>query len=269
MALLEPVPPRHRRAYAVDAWKNGYLVGFREDGSFQLSEKHSNVSLGCGFLDNYFQDPDIKRYLEKFEEYNPRAAVVADAYLKKEAGKYNKIVEELQSDHAYKTFIVVPKCRDAFDALSEDIILGVPTGYSEIDPDDLGWRNYRGRDVHLFGGSPDKAYNAIQKLTQPNLAGDPPANVRGLDWNGFFRPALSEPGEYWTPNGWKKDSLASSTRETVRESLREVKAFWQENGVWPDTEPRDLYGPAVEEPDVESPRLISQPVAVCDCAGCT
>ena len=55
-------------------------------------------------------------------------------------------------------------------------------------------------------------------------------------------------GEYWSHDGWKPaDHL--SIRETVRKSLEEMKEYWLERGVWPDTEPIDLYGPAVEDPD--------------------
>jgi hypothetical protein len=28
-----------------------------------------------------------------------------------------------------------------------------------------------------------------------------------------------------------------------------MKRFWQDHGVWPDTEPVELYGPAVHEPN--------------------
>lgn len=28
-----------------------------------------------------------------------------------------------------------------------------------------------------------------------------------------------------------------------------MKRFWQRVGVWPDTEPRQVYGPAVRQPD--------------------
>jgi hypothetical protein len=149
-------------------------------------------------------------------------------------------------EHPQKTVVVVPKCEEAFDEFSSDVVYGVPIGYSSIHAEDLGWQQYRGRDVHLLGGSPEKAYTAIQKLTQPNLSGDPPANVVGLDWNGVHKVAYL--GEYWSSDGWKS-AHELSIRETVRKSLEEVKEFWQSKGVWPDTEPRDLYGEAVDEPD--------------------
>lgn len=35
----------------------------------------------------------------------------------------------------------------------------------------------------------------------------------------------------------------------MRKSLEEIRTFWQERGVWPETEPIDPYEPAVIEPD--------------------
>jgi hypothetical protein len=89
-------------------------------------------------------------------------------------------------------------------------------------------------------------YDAITKLTQPNLVDDDPANIVGLDWNGPHKVAYK--GEYWTPNGWQPaDHL--SIRETVEQSLKEIKAFWESKDLWPTEEPRDIYGPAVKQPD--------------------
>jgi hypothetical protein len=55
-------------------------------------------------------------------------------------------------------------------------------------------------------------------------------------------------GEYWSRDGWQPaDHL--SIRETVRKSLEEIKEFWLEKELWPDTEYRELNGEAVLEPD--------------------
>lgn len=199
-------------------------------------------------LDNDFRDPDIDRFLEKFEEYDPSVAILGDAYSEVEAQELNEVASELLEDNPHKEIVVVPKCEDAFDVLDGNVILGVPIGYSDIHAEDLGWSNYRGRPVHVLGAAPDKSFEAIQKLVQPNLAGDPPADVRGVDWNGNQKIAYL--GEYWSRDGWQSaDHL--SIRETVRKSLEEIKAFWEDKGVWPETEPRELYGPAVREPDFE------------------
>ena len=143
--------------------------------------------------------------------------------------------------------VVVPKHRDALEILHDDLVLGYPMGYSDIHATDFSDPvEWRGRKVHLLGASPHRQYDVIEQLTQPTLSNDPPADIVGLDWNGVQKVAYL--GEYWTPDGWHRaDHL--SIRDTVRTSLGEIKRFWQDRGVWPDTEPIDLYGPAVREPD--------------------
>jgi hypothetical protein len=77
------------------------------------------------------------------------------------------------------------------------------------------------------------------------LTGDPPADIVGLDYNGFHKAAYK--GEYWSRDGYQPaDHL--SIRETVDRSLHEAKRFWQERGVWPETEPQDITGPASQHP---------------------
>ncbi|WP_425499090.1 DUF6610 family protein [Natronosalvus amylolyticus] len=68
----------------------------------------------------------------------------------------------------------------------------------------------------------------------------------GLDWKGVQKAAYS--GEHWYLDGWQSADHPS-IRDTVRTSLQEIKRFWQEQDVCPDTEPGDPYGPAVLEPD--------------------
>lgn len=125
--------------------------------------------------------------------------------------------------------------------------LGYPNGYSELKPEDFSRvSDWRGRKVHVLGGSPPAQWNEIQQLTQPNLNGDPPADITGVDWNGFSK--ISYLGEYWSRDGWKcADHL--SIRGSMQKSLDEIKAFWKEKDVWPDTEPIDIYGPPTSEPD--------------------
>ena len=173
-------------------------------------------------------------------------AVIGDAYNEEQAEEYNDAVGKLRDDHPHKTFVVVPKCEETFDILDEDIVLGYANGYSDVQAEDLGLHHYRGCNVHVLGSSPKKQYEVIQQLTQPNLRNDPPANIVGVDGNGIHKAAYF--GEYWSRNGWKPaDHL--SIRETVEKSLKEIKAFWQDKDLWPETEPIELYGAPSEEPD--------------------
>jgi hypothetical protein len=134
----------------------------------------------------------------------------------------------------------------AFDILDpETTTLGYANGKSPIQAEELGPAKFRGWDVHILGGNPLDAYSAIEKLTQPTIDGRPPADVVGYDCNLPLRMAH---WEYWTPNGWQ-DNAGMTPRETARRSYQEIKEYLQEKDVWPETEPRELYGPAVREPD--------------------
>lgn len=181
----------------------GFLTGVWEDLKYRIPDDCTNCSYPVGFLDNNFHDPDLDRYLERFEEYDPSVAVVGDAYKRSDAEELNDVLDELEQRFPFKTLVAVPKSRGAARQLSDDWVLGFPNGYSDITADDLGYDIFRGEEIHLLGGAPDSQFEAIQKLTQPDLLNNPSADVVGVDYNGFMRPAFAEPGEYWTPDGWK------------------------------------------------------------------
>jgi hypothetical protein len=226
----------------------GFLPGNREDSTFQLSEEHTNVDLFYGFLDNDYEDPDLDRLLEKFYDREPQVTVIGDAYTREEAEKYQETIDELVEEYPYRRFVVAPKCEAAFEALDPDTTtLGYANGKSSVQAKDLGPARFRDWDVHILGGNPRAAYEAIQSLTQPTLDGREPANVVGYDWNGPLRMAY---WEYWTSEGWQ-DNGHLTPRETARRSYEEIKQYLQGKGVWPETEPRELHGPAVLEPEFE------------------
>jgi len=229
-----------------DAFSLGFLSGVREDYGFQDDEL-PNVDVPVEFQDNYFEDPDLDRYLEIFEQNDPAVAILGDAYSEEETELLDDAISELKEEYPYKELIAVPKCGEAFDVHSDDVTLGYPLGFSDLEPEDYSdLSDWRGRRVHILGGAPDKQYRAIQNLTGPVLTGDPPADITGVDWNGAHKIAYL--GEYWSRDGWQPaDHL--SIRETVRKSLEEIKAFWEEKDLWPDTEPVELYGEPTEEPD--------------------
>ena len=172
--------------------------------------------------------------------------VIGDAYTREDAEKYQETIDDLAEEYTYRRFIVAPKCEAAFDVLDpETTTLGYANGKSSVQAEDLGPAKFRGWDVHILGGNPEAAYEAIQSLTQPTLDRQEPANVVGYDTNLPLRMAY---WEYWTPEGWR-DNGHLTPRETARRSYEEIKQYLEEKGVWPETEPRELYGPAVEEPE--------------------
>jgi len=100
--------------------------------------------------------------------------------------------------------------------------------------------DWRGRRVHILGGSPPKQLDAIRQLTDRHSPTSHPADIVGVDWNGLHRGAQF--GEFWTADGWDdsgRDADHVTVRKTVRHSLARVREFWRTHGIWPETTPQD------------------------------
>jgi len=60
----------HRVPFTLDAYKLGFLPGFREDCGYQETQ-YQNLSIPVGMLDNDFRNPDLERFVDRFFEYEP------------------------------------------------------------------------------------------------------------------------------------------------------------------------------------------------------
>lgn len=238
----------HRHPFATDAYEIGFLPGVREDYTLQTGNL-SNVDCPVLMVDNDFRDPNLERYLERIRglKRQPWVCVLGDAETPEQARTYTEFARSLSTEFPETEYVIVPKCPEAFEIIDEQFVLGYAMGYSDMQAEDISEiSDWRGRRVHLLGASPPKQWEMIQRLTQPTLTGDPPANIIGVDWNGIQRVAYL--GERWTRDGWKRaDHL--TIRETVTESLREMRLFWEEKGVWPTRTPLEEIGTAVKKPD--------------------
>jgi hypothetical protein len=192
-------------------------------------------------LDNDFRNPDLDRYVERFFEHEPQVGVIGDAYGIEEVDRYVAAAREIKGSYPEPDLVIVPKCRGAIHAIPDDLVVGYSRGYADrlahefSEPSD-----WRGRRVHILGGSPPKQLDVIKQLTRPTLTGDPPADIVGLDWNGLHRGAQF--GEFWTADGWDdsgRDADHVTVRKTVRHSLARIREFWQSHGIWPETTPQN------------------------------
>lgn len=62
------------------------------------------------------------------------------------------MVDDLQASYPETTYIAVPKCRDAFDELAANTVLGYPNRYSTTDPREYSdLRQWHGEPVHVLG----------------------------------------------------------------------------------------------------------------------
>jgi hypothetical protein len=230
----------HRAPFALDAFKLGFLPGFREDCGYQQTQ-FRHLDIPVGMLDNDFRNPDLDRYVARFFEHEPQVGVIGDAYKRDDIDEYVAAAREIEASYPDAELVIVPKCREVIDAIPNDIVLGYSRGYADrlahefSEPTD-----WRGRRVHILGGSPPKQWDVIQQLTRPTLTDEQPADIVGLDWNGLHRGAQF--GEFWTADGWDdsgRDADHVTVRKTVRHSLARLKTFWQSHGVWPDSPPHD------------------------------
>lgn len=246
-----------RHPFTTDAFSLGYAPGVREDYTLQ-QEDLANVDTPVVFLDNDYEDPDLDRYLEAFEQFDPSVAVIGDSYNRLEAERYVETVEELRRSWPEKRYIVAPKSRDSFPVLSGRLTLGYANGFSNLSVEDFSdLQDWRGEQVHILGGNPQDQFEVYQELTQPTVTGLKESDVVGVDYNGFLKAAYF--GEAWTRDGYQSAEHLS-VRESVKQSLQETKAYWQDKELWPDTEPLELYGPAVREPAEPVFRMSGEPV---------
>jgi hypothetical protein len=266
----------HRIPFALSAYRLGFAPGFSEE--YRFRSPGPNCQMPAIFLDNNFRDPDLDRWLSLFETTQPKIGVLGDADTRAEARRYVTVAEQLRD--AYPGFepVVVPKC-DCFDLIPDDIIIGFAEGAAVADgkaathPLDFSeYADWRGRRVHILGGTPPRQYKVIEALThETQFTNSLPADIVGCDYNGFY-PAGH--GAYWTRDGWVspneelgtkycrqywvdqgyiqpapgRDAHEYSLLEKVHIGLHEAKRFWRERDLWPTTHPRDVYGPAVHAP---------------------
>jgi hypothetical protein len=248
-------------------------VGIREDYSFQ-ADCCANLDLPIHILDNDFHNPDVERWIGRCREVEPTIGIVGDAYSVSEAREYVAEARKLRREFPTMDIVIVPKAPECFAVIPDWVILGYPEGggtgdgQSNIHPteySEIG--DWRGRRVHILGGSPPRQWEAIQRLTRRTLGADQPANIVGCDYNGQYGAAIQY-GSFWTREGWQNsadgcdhwetykhewaraDIIDEAMLETgpealgidekVRIGLYEGRVFLRKRGVWPGTTPDEL-----------------------------
>lgn len=120
----------------------------------ELSGRHK-----VEFIDNDFKDYDHKRHLNVVAEHNPKYATVRDIMSEQQCKgvgitfyPFDQIMRWAeQLNECAEKIIVIPKI-DCLHEISDEYILGysVPTSYGGTP---MSAEKFRGREVHLLGGS--------------------------------------------------------------------------------------------------------------------
>lgn len=119
-------------------------------------------------LDNDFRNPDLERYVERFHDVEPRVGVIGDADTVEEAREYVRTAHDLQARYPNAEIVIAPKCREAINAIPDDIILGYARGSSDRLAHEFSEPvDWRGRRVHPLISTASTS----TRSTMPRFAG--------------------------------------------------------------------------------------------------
>ena len=111
----------HRAPFAFDAYKLGFLPGFREDCGY-LQSQYQGLNIPVGMLDNDFRNPDLDRCLPLFRTRTSGRRdrrPVRTRRRRQVRGRSAKI----QASYPDTELVIVPKCREVIDTISDDLVL--------------------------------------------------------------------------------------------------------------------------------------------------
>lgn len=225
-----------RYPHIFDAARLGFTTGHREDLSYGWTPKE--LTLRTDFLDNDYEDPDLGQFVETVRTHRPDIAVLGDIYTIDELQPHLDAADQIWSDYPDIELILVPKCESVLEEIPESFIIGFPNGSSDIQALDVApyskWREQPNR-IHILGGPPVQTQQVIRKLTRESLTDEPPADIAGLDWNGYQRYA-QQYGDYADATGGWHENLRNQyypKRDLIRWSLLNAKHFYIASGIWP------------------------------------
>lgn len=182
------------------AEKYGFLKGAELDDIPQFNENELE------FLDLHWEKEDFSQYMEAVKKVQPSYAV---------AGDYNGDNIEEVNDRARRIrdyvgcVIVVPHSPGEVEEVPDWAVVGfsTPTDYNGTK---IPVWNYRGRDIHILGGSPRQQLQAL------NYLGD---DVVSIDGNSFLKSATVF-NKYWTSEQpfWMHTNFGSDRVATAYEN---------------------------------------------------
>lgn len=170
-------------------WRYGMMSSYRACRNAADWPPHK-----VDFVDNEFKNYDHARHLEVVEHFKPKYATIRDVMTQEqcnevgaefmELGHILDLATELEEAGA-ENVIVIPKY-DCLDDIPERFVAGysVPTSYGGTP---LPTEAFKGRRVHLLGGSPSRQIAYFDQL---------PDEVVSLDNNYILKVAKF--GTYWT-----------------------------------------------------------------------
>jgi hypothetical protein len=210
----------HARLAILAGWLYGARLPARGLAAYPLA-----------LADQDWRHPARARYMACLAKYRPALATVLDYEDEAQLAEVLSWAEEA-AQHVREGIILVPKVPGCIASLprrigGKDVILGysVPTSHGASP---LGLWEFRGRPLHLLGGSPQR-----QREVWSYLRGI--ADVRSLDGNMAKKQATSRclhwtarttRHGHWQPLGGHD---GNGHEEALRRSLLNIAAAWREH----------------------------------------
>lgn len=160
---------------------HGWLRGCRLDAIAECER----AGVSPDFIDIHWDEPDRDTLLAKTIQHEP-AYVVAGDYDGQNYETINEFAGQLRPFAG--NVIIVPHEPGEVDRVPEWAIVGYSTPTEYAGTDAPVWE-YRGRDIHILGGTVPQIKTVIDHLG---------ADIVSLDTNTHHRDATRF-GEYWTP----------------------------------------------------------------------
>lgn len=143
------------------------------------------------FVDQNWKNPQRNKYMEALKTERPRLATVLDL---EHENQFDEVIAWTHEAAQYVTeaILIIPKVRGIVPRIPEKIggkrvrlAYSVPTSYAgtPVHPDE-----FRGRDVHLLGGSPLAQIRLAQKMNVVSIDGNY-AQKMAVRYNQFFAGA--------------------------------------------------------------------------------
>lgn len=211
------------------AWEAGFQLGARLP--------NRTVYHSLYFIDQEWRDPNRERYMAALREHRPVMATVLDWEREEQWGEVMAWAEEAAT-HVGKYLVIIPKVQGGCSRIPEkiggkEVVLGysVPTRFGGTP---LPLWEFRGRRVHLLGGSPQAQMREWSYLCLQNEVVSADGNmmnrmamncqywVNGTAWNAHNR--------YW-PQLWETDpeyrGMKDAPYEAFRRSCRNIVEAWR------------------------------------------
>jgi hypothetical protein len=148
------------------------------------------------FVDNPYERYDHETHLAEVKKYHPRYATVRDMMTQEQCAEadieyfsFEQILDWGEELREYTDNVILIPKYDVLDKIPDHFMLGysIPTSYGGT-PIDI--KRFKGRRVHLLGGSPNKQIAYLSHI---------PDSVVSLD-NNYIQHAAAK-GRMWLTNG--------------------------------------------------------------------